>query len=132
MVPVGLVDHPLTATAALVWNGDLPRPLQQVLFDAADAITPPARPGRQVPTRRSSNRIPGTWVAFLIYQQVENHVLNPVIMSRTANVNPLLVLLSVLVGTSIGNWVEEPVRQFCRKGPPVLQPVLALEDEVEQ
>src|SRR5580693_9348815 len=25
-------------TAALVWNGDLPRPLQQVLFDAADGI----------------------------------------------------------------------------------------------
>jgi predicted PurR-regulated permease PerM len=42
---------------------------------------------------------------FLIYQQIENHVLNPVIMSRTANVNPLLVLLSVLIGTSIGDWV---------------------------
>ncbi len=42
---------------------------------------------------------------FLIYQQVENHVLNPVVMSRTANVNPMLVLLSVLVGTSIGDWV---------------------------
>ena len=27
--------------AAVVWNGDLPRPLQQVLFDAADGITPP-------------------------------------------------------------------------------------------
>jgi predicted PurR-regulated permease PerM len=46
-----------------------------------------------------------TAAAFLIYQQVENHVLNPVVMSRTANVNPLLVLLSVLVGTSIGDWV---------------------------
>jgi predicted PurR-regulated permease PerM len=29
-------------------------------------------------------------------------VLNPVIMSRTVNVNPLLVLLSILAGTSIG------------------------------
>jgi hypothetical protein len=28
MVPVSLEDHPLTATAALVWHGDLPRPLQ--------------------------------------------------------------------------------------------------------
>jgi predicted PurR-regulated permease PerM len=27
-------------------------------------------------------------------------------MSRTANVNPLLVLLSLLVGTSIGDWVD--------------------------
>ena len=46
-----------------------------------------------------------TAAAFLAYQQIENHVLNPVVMSRTANVNPLLVLLSLLVGTSIGNWV---------------------------
>jgi DNA-binding transcriptional LysR family regulator len=41
MVLVGLEHHPLTATAAVVWNGDLPRPLQQVLFDAADGIAPP-------------------------------------------------------------------------------------------
>jgi hypothetical protein len=40
MVRVGLENHPLTATAALVWNGDLPRPLQQILFDAADGIAP--------------------------------------------------------------------------------------------
>jgi DNA-binding transcriptional LysR family regulator len=38
---VGLDDHLLTATAALVWNDDLPRPLQQILFDAADGIAPP-------------------------------------------------------------------------------------------
>jgi DNA-binding transcriptional LysR family regulator len=42
MVLACLEHHPLTATAAVVWSGDLPRPLQQVLFDAADAITPPA------------------------------------------------------------------------------------------
>jgi predicted PurR-regulated permease PerM len=46
-----------------------------------------------------------TLAAFIIYQQIENHVLNPVVMSRTANVNPLLVLLSLLIGTSIGDWV---------------------------
>ena len=46
-----------------------------------------------------------TAVAFVVYQQIENHVLNPVIMSRTTNVNPLIVLLSLLVGTSIGDWV---------------------------
>jgi DNA-binding transcriptional LysR family regulator len=39
MVPVRVEQQPLTATAALVWSGDLPRPLQQVLFDAADGIT---------------------------------------------------------------------------------------------
>jgi DNA-binding transcriptional LysR family regulator len=42
MVRVELEDQPLTATAALVWNGDLPRPLQQILFDAADAVAPSA------------------------------------------------------------------------------------------
>jgi predicted PurR-regulated permease PerM len=46
-----------------------------------------------------------TLVVFLIYTQVENHVLNPVIMSRTVRVNPLLVLVSILVGASLGSWV---------------------------
>ena len=46
-----------------------------------------------------------TAAAFIAYQQIENHVLNPVVMSRTVKVNPLLVLLSLLVGTSIGDWV---------------------------
>jgi hypothetical protein len=38
MVPARVERCPLTATAALVWSGDLPRELQQVLFDAADSI----------------------------------------------------------------------------------------------
>jgi hypothetical protein len=45
MVPVGLERHPLTATAALVWSGDLARPLQQIVFDAAERVTPSARTG---------------------------------------------------------------------------------------
>jgi hypothetical protein len=35
MVPVGIPGHPLTARAGLIWNGDLSRPLQQVLVDTA-------------------------------------------------------------------------------------------------
>jgi predicted PurR-regulated permease PerM len=46
-----------------------------------------------------------TLVVFLVYTQIENHVLNPVVMSRTVRVNPLLVLLSILVGASIGSWI---------------------------
>lgn len=46
-----------------------------------------------------------TAAVFIAYQQVENHVLNPVIMSRTVKVNPLLILVSILIGASIGNWV---------------------------
>jgi DNA-binding transcriptional LysR family regulator len=38
MVRARVEGSPLTAAAALVWSGDLPRPLQQVLFDAADSI----------------------------------------------------------------------------------------------
>jgi hypothetical protein len=44
MARVSIAGHPLTATAALVWNGDLPRPLQQILFDTADGVTPPSAP----------------------------------------------------------------------------------------
>jgi predicted PurR-regulated permease PerM len=46
-----------------------------------------------------------TLAVFLIYTQVENHVLNPVVMSRTVRVSPLLVLLAILVGAAIGSWV---------------------------
>ena len=31
-------QHPLAATAGLVWNTDMPRQLQQILFDAADGV----------------------------------------------------------------------------------------------
>ena len=41
MARVSIAGHPLTATAALVWHGDLPRPLQQILVDTADGVTPP-------------------------------------------------------------------------------------------
>ncbi len=41
MARVSIAGHPLTATAALVWRGDL-RPLQQILFDTAIGVTPPA------------------------------------------------------------------------------------------
>jgi len=43
-----------------------------------------------------------TAVVFLVYQQIENHFLNPVIMSRTVRLNPLWVLLAVLVGATLG------------------------------
>jgi predicted PurR-regulated permease PerM len=46
-----------------------------------------------------------TLVVFLVYTQVENHLLNPLVMSRTVKVNPLLVLVSILVGASIGSWI---------------------------
>ena len=47
MVRVNLEHRPLTATAALAWSGDLPRTLQQILFDTAESIISPG-PARQV------------------------------------------------------------------------------------
>src|SRR6478672_3265785 len=41
MTRVSITGYPLTATAALVWHGDLPRPLQQILVDTTDAAAPP-------------------------------------------------------------------------------------------
>ena len=46
-----------------------------------------------------------TAVVFLVYTQFENHVLNPVVMSRTVRVNPLLVFVSVVIGASFGAWI---------------------------
>jgi len=46
-----------------------------------------------------------TLAVFLAYTQFENHVLNPVIMSKTVRINPLLVLVSILVAASIGSWI---------------------------
>jgi hypothetical protein len=39
MAQVDLQHHPLTASAALVWSGDLPRSLQQMLFDVAESLS---------------------------------------------------------------------------------------------
>jgi predicted PurR-regulated permease PerM len=46
-----------------------------------------------------------TGVVFAVYTQIENHVLNPIVMSKTVRVPPLLVLVSVLVGAAIGAWL---------------------------
>jgi predicted PurR-regulated permease PerM len=46
-----------------------------------------------------------TLVVFLCYTQIENHILNPIIMSKTVRISPLLVLIAVLVGASIGSWI---------------------------
>jgi predicted PurR-regulated permease PerM len=46
-----------------------------------------------------------TLIVFLVYTQIENHILNPVVMSRTVRVNPLLVLLAILVGGIFGAFV---------------------------
>jgi predicted PurR-regulated permease PerM len=46
-----------------------------------------------------------TAVVFAVYAQIENHVLNPVVMSKTVRINPLLVFIAVLVGASLGTLI---------------------------
>jgi predicted PurR-regulated permease PerM len=40
-------------------------------------------------------------VFFIVYQQVENHFLQPVIYGRTVQLSPLAVLISVLIGAKL-------------------------------
>ena len=54
-----------------------------------------------------------TVVVFLVYQQIENHVLYPVVISRTVRLNPLWVLISVLVGAEIGAVVGSTFGGLC-------------------
>jgi predicted PurR-regulated permease PerM len=40
-------------------------------------------------------------VFFLLYQQLENHLLQPLIFARTVKVNPLTVIIAILVGVEL-------------------------------
>ncbi len=40
-------------------------------------------------------------IVFVIYQQLENHLLQPLIFARTVNLNPLTVLVSILVAVEL-------------------------------
>ena len=51
-------------------------------------------------------------IVFLVYQQIENHVLNPVIMSKTVQLNPFWVLIAVLVGATLGGRIAGGLGTF--------------------
>jgi predicted PurR-regulated permease PerM len=40
-------------------------------------------------------------VFFILYQQIENHVLQPLVYGRTVQLSPLVVLISVLIGAEL-------------------------------
>jgi predicted PurR-regulated permease PerM len=46
-----------------------------------------------------------TVVFFIVYQQFENHVLQPVVYGRTIRLNPFLVLLAVLIGVELAGFL---------------------------
>jgi predicted PurR-regulated permease PerM len=44
-------------------------------------------------------------VFFIVYQQVENHLLQPLIYGRTVRLSPLAILLSVLIGSQLAGVI---------------------------
>lgn len=68
-------------------------------------------------------------VVFIVYQQVENNVIQPIVYRRTVDVHPLVVIVSILVGSTLlgvlGALVAIPVaatlqillRDVWRRGP---------------
>ena len=40
-------------------------------------------------------------VFFIVYQQIENHVLQPLVYNRTVALSPLAILVSVLIGAEL-------------------------------
>jgi predicted PurR-regulated permease PerM len=54
----------------------------------------------------------GMLVIFLVYQQVENHVLNPIIMSHTVRMSKVLVLVTVVVAATLGGQIAGSLGTF--------------------
>lgn len=89
-------------------------------------------------------------IFFIVYQQLENHLLQPVIFSRTVRLNPLTVLIALLLATELagilGALLAIPVAGVIQvvlrdvwnhrgaapdTGPVVSEPAAASEHEVQ-
>jgi predicted PurR-regulated permease PerM len=44
-------------------------------------------------------------IFYLVYQQLENHILQPLVYSKTVYISPLTVLMAALVGAALGGLV---------------------------
>ena len=44
-------------------------------------------------------------IFFILYQQLENHVLQPIVYGRTVRLSPLAVLIAVLIGAELAGVV---------------------------
>ena len=96
-----------TATFVFLWIADVPFRTVLALWVAfADLIpligaTLGAVPAVLVAFLNSTGRGVATIIFFVAYQQFENHVLQVTIMSRTVDLNPLVVLVAVLIGVEL-------------------------------
>jgi predicted PurR-regulated permease PerM len=44
-------------------------------------------------------------IFFVVYQQIENHILQPVVYGRTVQLSPLAVLIAVLIGSELAGVI---------------------------
>lgn len=51
-------------------------------------------------------------IVFLAYQEIENHLLYPIVMSKTVRLSPLWVLVAVLVGATLGSKIGSGLGAF--------------------
>ena len=57
-------------------------------------------------------------VFFVLYQQLENHVLQPVVYGRTVQLSPLVVLIAVLIGAELAGVLGALARHPGRRHHP--------------
>jgi len=94
-------------TFVFLWAADVPFRTVLALWVAfADLIplvgaTLGAVPAVLVAFLNSTGQGIATVVFFVVYQQFENHVLQVTIMSKTVDLNPLVVLVAVLIGVEL-------------------------------
>jgi predicted PurR-regulated permease PerM len=81
-------------------------------------------------------------IVFVIYQQLENHVLQPLVFARTVNLNPLTVLVAILVAVELagilGALLAIPVASIIqviardlwdhRRGRPKAEPTVGVDE----
>lgn len=95
------------ASFVFLWVADVPFRTVLALWVAfADLIplvgaTLGALPAVLVAFLNSTSQGIATVVFFVVYQQFENHVLQVTIMSKTVDLNPLVVLVAVLIGVEL-------------------------------
>ena len=81
-------------------------------------------------------------VVFVVYQQLENHLLQPLIFARTVNLNPLTVLIAILISVELagilGALLAIPVASIIqvisrdlwdhRRGRPKTEPTVGVDE----
>ena len=59
-------------------------------------------------------------IFFVLYQQLENHVLQPLVYGRTVQLSPLVVLIAVLIGAELAGVIGALARDSGRRHDPGL------------